>query len=112
MDYFSKIVAVADIFHALSTHRVYRQAMPFSKVMQIMREESFGRLNSHICHLFIQRMMELTVGNEVLLSDGRSGIVVLVHPATPERPLVDLGTSFVDLSQTSHLHIVALSGVR
>jgi HD-GYP domain-containing protein (c-di-GMP phosphodiesterase class II) len=108
MDFFSKIVAVADIFHALSTHRVYRTAMPFYKIMQIMREESFGRLDSHICMIFIQRMMELTVGSPVTLSNGQMGKVVLINPAFPERPLVAVDEQFVDLSQTDNIQIESL----
>jgi HD-GYP domain-containing protein (c-di-GMP phosphodiesterase class II) len=109
MDFFSKIVAVADIFHALSTHRVYREALPFYKIIQIMREESFGRLNSSICRMFIQRMMELTVGGLVTLSSGQKGKVVLINPAFPERPLVAVDNQFIDLSKADNVHIESLS---
>jgi HD-GYP domain-containing protein (c-di-GMP phosphodiesterase class II) len=112
IDYFSKIVAVADIFHALSTHRVYRPAMPFYKVMQMMREESFGKLNSHICRMFIQRMMELTVGNTVTLTNGQLGKVILINPEMPERPLVAVDHTFIDLSKTAAVQIEALTGAR
>ena len=40
--YFSKIVAIADIFHAMSSKRVYHEATPFFEVISQMKDSVFG----------------------------------------------------------------------
>jgi len=108
MDYFSKIVAVADIFHAMTTKRVYKDAMPFYLVIRQMQEDSFGVLDPTICKLFVRRIMELAVGDEVMLTDGRRARVLNVNPLDILNPLVTIGKDYVDLSRASNLHIQAL----
>ena len=56
---FSKIVAIADIFHAMSSHRVYHEAIPFYEVIAQMKENVFGKLNPEILLVFLNKMMEI-----------------------------------------------------
>jgi HD-GYP domain-containing protein (c-di-GMP phosphodiesterase class II) len=105
MEYFSKIVAVADIYHALTTNRVYRKSMPYYKVMQIMEEESYGRLDNHITSLFMRRIMEMAVGSMIQLTDGRVGKIIMLHPHFLARPLIEMEGAYIDLSKGSELQI-------
>lgn len=108
IQFFSKIVGVADIFHAMTSERVYKKAMPFYKVMQQMVEEGFGKLDTAICNLFVKRMMEMAIGGEVLLSNGDTGKIVIVHGEDPINPAVIVGERYYDLRQHSELHIERL----
>ncbi|MDG0811505.1 HD-GYP domain-containing protein [Cohnella rhizosphaerae] len=46
MDAMSRVVAVADIFHAMSSRRPYHEPMPFYRVVSEMRNGSFGGAGS------------------------------------------------------------------
>lgn len=110
IDYYSKIVAVADIFHAMTSKRVYKEAMPFYLVVRQMQEGGFGELDHAICSLFIRRMMEFAIGDDVVLTDGRRGKIVNFNPFDLINPLVEVGDEYIDLSKEASVNIVTLVG--
>jgi putative nucleotidyltransferase with HDIG domain len=101
----SKIVAVADIYHAMTSNRVYHEALPFFKVMKEMREGSFGHLDPKIVNVFMQHVMDSLIGTEVELSDGNKGTIIMVNTLDPINPLVQVEDKFIDLSRESNLKI-------
>ncbi|MGF7032981.1 HD-GYP domain-containing protein (c-di-GMP phosphodiesterase class II) [Paenibacillus mucilaginosus] len=104
-DPLSKIVAVADVFHAMSSKRPYHDPMPFTEVVGQMRQGVFGQLDPEIVTVFLNGMAQRLLGREVLLTDGRVGEVVLIHPHDKTSPLIRTGSSFVDLSKERHVAI-------
>ncbi|MBT2288026.1 HD-GYP domain-containing protein [Paenibacillus albidus] len=102
---FSKIVAVTDIFHAMTSDRYYRQAAPLYEVLLQMEEDVYGKLDPYICRVFINKLMQSMIGNEAELSDGRTGRIVMIQSNDPLRPLVNIGEEFVDLSKERSLGI-------
>ncbi|WP_277547229.1 MULTISPECIES: HD-GYP domain-containing protein [unclassified Paenibacillus] len=103
---FSKIVAVADIFHAMTSERLYRPAAPLYEVLRQMEDDVFGKLDPYICRVFINKLMQSMLGNDVVLTDGRTGKIILILAHDPLRPLVNIGEDFVDLSRQRDLGIV------
>lgn len=101
IDLYSRIVAVADVFHAMSSNRVYRDAAPFYSLLNEMYQFAFGKFDAKIVRLFLDKLMQAIVGNEVRLTDGRSGIIVMINSHDPIQPLVRVGNTFVDLSKCS-----------
>ena len=55
---------------------------------------------AHIAHTMVQ--------HRVLLNDGRTGQVVMINRLNVSRPLVQVGTTFVDLSKEHSLYIQEL----
>jgi HD-GYP domain-containing protein (c-di-GMP phosphodiesterase class II) len=105
IDLLSKIVGVADVFHAMTSNRVYHNASPFFHVMKQMNEDVFGKLNPEVVTTFVQHIMKSLVGNDVLLTDGRHGTIIMTHPHDPFRPLVQTHESFVDLTRERTVNI-------
>lgn len=64
----SKIMAIADVFDALTYKRHYRQPMPFSRVINILKEDSGTKFDSSILEVFLS----LSLGEvlTVMLDDG------------------------------------------
>lgn len=110
MTYFSKIVAVADVFHAMTSNRVYRGEVPFYKVLMQMKDDAFGKLDPFLCSVFVRRMMEMSIGSEVVLSNELRGNIVLIYPDDPIRPLVQVEGQFYDLRKHTQLKIEQLVG--
>ncbi|WP_405104460.1 HD-GYP domain-containing protein [Paenibacillus sp. FSL K6-1217] len=109
IDPYSKIVAVADIFHAMSSKRPYHEPMPFHMIVDQMRRGSFGALDPHIVTVFLENMVKRSVGREVILTDGRVGEIVYLNPHDIETPLIRIGDEYIDLSKRTELNIREIS---
>src|SRR5699024_8481448 len=88
IDLFSRIVAVADVFHAMTSKRVYRNASPFYEVLIQLEKDSFGSLDPTITRLFVENIMNSLIGNSVLLTNGRKGTILMIPRNDPVHPLV------------------------
>ena len=53
---FARMVAIADVFDALSTHRVYKEAWPEDKVVDLIRAESGGHFDPELVDIFVERI--------------------------------------------------------
>lgn len=105
IDLFSRIVAVADVFHAMTSKRVYRDPSPFYEILYQMEQDAFGVLDPQVTRLFIEKIMQSLIGHSVVLTDGSEGILVLIHPHDPTRPMIQIGERFIDLSREVTLRI-------
>ncbi|MCD9022693.1 HD-GYP domain-containing protein [Cohnella silvisoli] len=110
IDYLSKIVAISDVFHALTSNRVYRNATPFYEILRQMYIGSLGNFDSQILQTFTRRIMNALVGSMVELTDGRTGKVVLINPTDPTRPLIQSNEIFIDLSKENQIHMEQIIG--
>lgn len=105
IDLFSRIVSVVDVFHAMTSRRVYRDASPFYEVLQQMSRDAYGPLDPRITSLFIRKIMATLIGQQVLLTDGRTGVIVMVTEYDPIRPLIQVDGEYIDLSKDLSIHI-------
>lgn len=86
----AKIVAVADVYDAMTSDRVYRRRVSHFDVMDQMVGESYGLLDPKVTRTFFAHVMHFGIGQEVRLSDGRIGSVVFIDRLRPARPLVKI----------------------
>lgn len=105
IDLFSRIVSVADIFHAMTSKRVYRNPLPFNEVLDQMEKDVYGVLDPAITRLFIEKIMNRLIGHSVLLTNGSEGTILMLQTHNPTRPLIQVGNKFIDLSQDLSIHI-------
>ena len=105
IDPISRIVAVADVFHAMSSKRPYHEEMPFYEVVKRMRQGFFGELDPNIVSVFLTNMIRNLIGRKVLLTDGRVGEVIYINPSDDTHPLIQIEHTFLDLSKERHIHI-------
>ncbi|GBF76940.1 HDIG domain-containing protein [Paenibacillus sp. 598K] len=102
----SRIIAVADVFHAMLSKRVYKNELPFYQVIKEIAHSAFSQFDASVVAVFARKMMETMIGSQVILSDGQIGTVISVHLHDPANPLVRAGERFYDLSVMQELHIV------
>jgi len=107
-DPLSKIVAVADVFHAMTSDRPYQQALPLADVLEQMRKGTFHGLDPVIVNVLLNNVGRSMLGKKALLNDGRQAEVVYVNPHDIFRPLVQVKQSFVDLSKERGLYIKSI----
>ncbi|MEK3719894.1 HD-GYP domain-containing protein [Paenibacillus sp. FSL H8-0034] len=108
MDPWSKIVAVADVFHAMTSKRAYREELPLYEVLRNMWVHAYGAMDPLVVHSFMEKLMIYLIGCEVVLSDGQLGKIVMLNDKNPVNPLVEVEGGFIDLSQEPSLYIEKL----
>jgi HD-GYP domain-containing protein (c-di-GMP phosphodiesterase class II) len=105
IDAHSKIIAVADVFHAMISKRVYKDPVPFYQVLQAMAGNAYGTLDPGTTFIFLKRIMDLMIGNNVILSNGWEGKIIMVSSGNPLQPLVEVNGRYIDLSKEQSLFV-------
>lgn len=96
---YAKIVAIADIFHAMSTNKPYKHAVSPYLVMEQIISDSFGQLDPEMVRIFVGQLSKIPLGSLVRLNDHRIGVVVFQDPLHPTRPIVNVNGNMIHLSK-------------
>lgn len=104
---YSQIVAVADVYHAMTSERVYRAKSSSFKVLEMIREEEFGKYNLEVVNALISLVGSLPISTSVRLSDSSIGEVVFLHRDSPMRPMIRLPETgqIIDLAAKRSIYI-------
>ncbi|PLS18081.1 hypothetical protein CVD28_10430 [Bacillus sp. M6-12] len=87
---FGRIIAVADVFDAVTSNRVYRKAMLPHEGLEILYAGSGIQFESKIIEAFRRAVAIYPVGLMVELSDGRKGIVSKQNTGLSDRPVIEV----------------------
>jgi len=101
-----KIVAVADVYSAMISNRVYRQRRDLFDVLKELYELSFNGLDPQVTLTFLRRMLPNFIGKKAELTNGEIGEIIMIHPVDLFNPLVKGGDRFIDLNQRHDVNIV------
>jgi len=102
---YAKIVAIADIFHAMISKRIFREELsPFQAIEQIFMD-GFGKLDPVIVRVFINNITKLTLGTEVILSNNMSGTIIYVDQQNPTKPWVKVEDNIINLLYEKDIYI-------
>jgi len=103
--FFAKIIAVADIFDAMTSIRTYKEKQSPFRTAEQLQENSFGELDPYIVTTFVKKLADFYIGSTVLLNNGEIGQIVMKIQNSPTRPLVKCKDKYIDLSMNHHLFI-------
>lgn len=96
---YAKITAVADVYTAMTSNRVYQSKQEFLTVLRELNSLSFGKLSAEPTQLLIKHLLPNFIGKKVTLSNGESGSIVMTNQTDFFRPLVQTNSKFIDLSK-------------
>jgi HD-GYP domain-containing protein (c-di-GMP phosphodiesterase class II) len=85
---FSRIVALADIYDAMSTDRIYRKRFLPHQVIEYIRDQGQTKFDPELSVIFLQNIAPFPIGSVVLLSSGEKGVVMKVTKDFLARPVV------------------------
>lgn len=104
---YSQIIAVADVYHAMTSERYYRSKKSPYLVLEELWKEQFGKLRINVVRTFVTSILNFVIGTSVVLSDGQKGEIVFYNERNPTRPLVKINhtNEIINLETTKHLHI-------
>lgn len=108
----SQIIAVADVFHAMTSERLYRSKESPYRVVEKIKEEEFGKFDIQAVAALIDLLTNIPMGTKVRLSNGEIGEVVFTQREAKTRPIVKMAkdNEMVDLTAKRHLWIERVIG--
>jgi len=103
----AKILAIADIFDAMTSNRVYKERVSPFKVLEMFQNQTFGKLDYKIIMTFIKKFTEYYVGSEVMLSNGEKAKIVSLNTYELTKPLLITNEGkFIDISKNRAIQIL------
>lgn len=105
---FAKLVAIADVYDALTSARVYRGPLcPFSAI-SIFESEGLYHYDPQFIMTFLENVVNTYLLNDVILSNGVRGTIVFIHKEQLSRPTIKTASGFIDLTLHPDITIEAL----
>ncbi len=105
---YAAIVAIADVYDAMTSTRVYREGLSPFRVIRLFEEEGRQQFNPTYLIPILTNLTETYLRHEVLLSDGRKGTMVMINRNELSKPIVMIGNDVVDLMKERGLSIEAV----
>lgn len=103
----SQIVAIADIFDAITSYRPYRPSASYFTAMEELSQEMFtGKIDPKICSAFLAHLQDSLNGATVLLNNGKHAKIVYVDRYAGNKPIVEVESGqYLNLREYPSLHI-------
>ena len=98
--FFARIIAVADVYSALTSARPYRSAYQVAEAIEYIMGNAGRQFDSGVVKAFLKVVSPYPIGSCVKLSSGEKAVVADQHPENPLRPvifLIDDPTAVIDL---------------
>ena len=102
---YAKIVAIADVYDAMTAARVYRGPLCPFKVISIFESEGLQKYDGHFILTFLEHVATTYMNNRVRLNNGMEGEVIFMNRNQYSRPMLQCGDKFIDLSREPELYI-------
>ena len=90
IDEMSSICAIADVYNAMTTDRVYRRAIPMDEAYEYLMAAGYNIGGQTALNAFLHCVTPFPLGSMVLLSNGDMGVVTKTNHDIPLRPHVYL----------------------
>lgn len=107
-----KIVAIADVYDALTSDRPYRRAMSPNEAMEYIMGTADRHFDYRIVNAFLKKIVPYPPGTLIRLSNGYIGVVEEINPIYPLRPIIRVvrplsavSNSYIDLMKENSLVI-------
>lgn len=108
IDKFARLVAIADVYDAMTSARVYRGPLCPFQVIDIFESEGFDKYDPDYYLTFMNNVVTTYLLNRAELSNGEKGEIIYINPNYPSRPTIKVGNEFIDLAVRRDLSIVKL----
>ena len=103
---FAMIVAIADVYDAMTAARSYREPLCPFQVIEKFEQEGFQKYHTKYIYVFLHNIASIYQSNRVMLNDGRGCKIVMLNQSTLSKPIVQFDDGVcLDLSGQKELYI-------
>jgi HD-GYP domain-containing protein (c-di-GMP phosphodiesterase class II) len=85
---FARIAAIADVYDALSTDRIYRKRWLPHEALEFIRDKDKEAFDPEFVKLFLGNIAPFPIGSMVLLNNNEKGVVIKIPKQFSARPIV------------------------
>lgn len=105
---FASIVSIADVYDAMTSQRVYREALSPFKVIKLLEDEGMQKYDPEYFLTFREQIVNSYINSDVLLNDGTKAHVIYINKNNLSHPVVKTDHEIIDLSKTVGLEISSM----
>ncbi|WP_170834811.1 HD-GYP domain-containing protein [Natronincola peptidivorans] len=87
---FPRIVAICDVYDALTSNRVYRNGIPIHQAIEYLIAMGNHQFDYNLVKVFLKNICIYPVGTLVKLQTGESGVVIHTDENWPTRPIIEI----------------------
>lgn len=108
IDTFGKMVAIADVYDAMTSARIYRGPLCPFKAIALFESEGLQRYDTRFIMTFLENVVNTYLLNKVRLNNGVVGKIIFINRDRYSAPTVQTDHGFLDLSLHPDISIEAL----
>ncbi len=109
IDDFASIIAIADVYDAMTAARTYRAPLCAFQVIESFEQDGIKKYNPKYILLFLDRIASSYQNSRVVLSDGSRCRIIYINHRKLSRPMVQFDDGTVlDLAAKPELHITSI----
>jgi len=105
---FAKIIAITDMFDAMTSDRVYSKKQNPFKVLEFLQHDCIDLLDYTYITTFVRHMSNYYTGEMVKLNNGFIGKIIKIDINNISKPLISVDSNFIDLQEEKNLFIIEL----
>jgi putative nucleotidyltransferase with HDIG domain len=95
---YAKVVAIADVFDAMTSDRVYKKRDTPFNAFEMFITIGIGSFDPIILSTFLKNIAKYYIGSNVVLNSGEKGKIVYIPPHDILSPIVETNSGYLDLS--------------
>lgn len=107
-DFYAKMVAVADVYDAMTSARIYRGPLCPFMAISVFENEGLQKYDTRCIMTFLENIVNTYLLNRVRLSNGIEGEIIYINRSHLSSPTIKCGSRYIDLSLRSDVYIEAL----
>lgn len=109
IDDFAEIVAIADVYDAMTAARSYRSPLCPFQAIEIFEKDGLQLYSPKYILTFLNRIANTYQNNRVLLNSGQSANVVMINSTHLTRPMLQMDDgSVIDMMNLPELEIIKI----
>jgi putative nucleotidyltransferase with HDIG domain len=105
INYLSKIVAIADVYCAMTQDRVYKKGVHPFDAMSFIINKCHETMDFSISRIFLSNVAYFYIGHQAKLSNGQVGEIIMTYKDDPARPMIRVGEEYIDLRRNLSIEI-------
>lgn len=105
ISFYARIIGICDVYDALNSKRVYKaKQTPFDTFEQMV-DIGRGKLDEDMLSIFLQNIVSLYIGSNVMMSNGEVGEIIHIPAENTSKPIVKVGNTYYDMGKAETLKI-------
>ncbi len=105
IDPYAKMIAIADVYDAMTSARIYRGPLCPFKAIALFESEGLQKYDTRFILTFLENVVNTYLLNTVQLNNGVTGKIVYINKEHLSSPTIQTDTGFIDLSMRTDLFI-------